>query len=389
MPEDKDLIRRDAEVLPPSADADGDVDEVLVQMSELIPRVVASMQLQNVRDADLAALTAEGLYAASAKRASRHDLLVLKMLKHAVSLFATFTRAIVFQVEGNFSEALTEIRKTLATSGDAIATVDEYATLPEREDELLDVWQPIFSIFPILFRGYDAYVRADAVGYQGDIRRYTEFLREAVTEFRRVDELPPHLNPMYLQLAGFCRTHADRLETRIRVFGAQPERRYLTPTGDKVFIIHGHDEAKWRELRDVLEDKLKLKTVVLKDEPGAGKTLIRKFEESAHDCSYAFALLTPDDFVEKNGKSYFQARPNVLLELGWFYGHFGRDRVCIVKKANTEMPSDLAGILSIDFHDKVSEGFVEIQEELKRVGVIKTRVSSGKRRAKRRGAGGG
>ena len=118
-----------------------------------------------------------------------------------------------------------------------------------------------------------------------------------------------------------------------------------------------------------------MKTVVLKEKPGAGEVLIRKFEQFADDCCYAFALITPDDFITKEGKSYFQARPNVLFELGWFYGHFGRDRVCIVKKAETEMPSDLAGILSIDFHNEISEGFVKIQDELQRVGIIKTRDS--------------
>jgi predicted nucleotide-binding protein len=81
-------------------------------------------------------------------------------------------------------------------------------------------------------------------------------------------------------------------------------------------------------------------------------------------------LLTPDDFVKKDGKSYFQARPNVLFELGWFYGAFGRNRVCIVKNVKTALPSDLGGILSIDFSDKVAEGYIQIQDELQRAGIV-------------------
>ena len=101
------------------------------------------------------------------------------------------------------------------------------------------------------------------------------------------------------------RGYADRLETRVEVTLLWPDFPVVHTTGHKIFIIHGHDEAKWRELRDLLEDRLKLKTVVLIDEPSASEVLISKFEESANDCCYAFALLTPDDFVEKEGKSYF------------------------------------------------------------------------------------
>jgi predicted nucleotide-binding protein len=118
--------------------------------------------------------------------------------------------------------------------------------------------------------------------------------------------------------------------------------------------------------------------VKLADEAGAGETIIKKFEDAAEDCCYAFALITPDDFIEKEGKSYFQARPNVLFELGWFYGRYGRDRVCIVKQGKTEMPSDLAGILTIDFQTNVSEGLLNIERELSRVGI--TGAARGKKR---------
>jgi hypothetical protein len=371
MTEDKELIPKGGEFVSPHAGGDTELDEVFTKMSELMQTAVASMQLQNIQNVELAARTAEAVYDTSKQHASPHDRLLLEIMKHVIWLFAPITRALVFQMEGRFSKARNELAKGLATSADAIATGEEYAQLPNPDKEVLQIYRPILSVFPIIFKGSDAYIRAEITGYQGNIRKYRELLQEAVTEYRQADKLPPSLNPMFLALVGLCTGIAERLETRIEVFGSEQEQCYQSPTGDKIFIIHGHDEAKWRELRDLLEDRLNLKTVVLKEEPGAAKALIQKFEEFADDCCYAFALLTPDDFVEKDGKSYFQARPNVLFELGWFYGHFGRNRVCIVKKAKTEMPSDLAGILSIDFHDKVSEGFMQIQDELKRVGVIK------------------
>ena len=66
----------------------------------------------------------------------------------------------------------------------------------------------------------------------------------------------------------------------------------------------------------------------------------------------------------------YQARPNVHFELGWFYGHFGRDRVAILKKAETDVPSDLRGIVSIDFHNSVVECFLQIRDELQQLGIV-------------------
>ena len=48
------------------------------------------------------------------------------------------------------------------------------------------------------------------------------------------------------------------------------------------------------------------------------------------------------------------------------------------------MPSDVAGILSIDFSDNVSEGFMKIEDELKRVGVIKAGAGEARRQEARR-----
>mgnify|MGYP001407079851 CR=1 FL=1 len=370
MPEDKELISLEGELVSTNNPDDTDLMELFNNMSEVIQKSLLGFVTQNIRDVDMTARTADALYNKGKALASPEELLVLDVLRHVATLYTPLTRAVVFQTEGRFSYALDEIAKGLVVSNEAIAIIREYALLPDADKDLIDTYSPIFSIFPILFSGMDACIRADIVGYQGNIRRYKELLRTAVQKYRQVEKLPSSLNEMFLTLVNMYSTIADRLETRAEFFASEQEQRYLIPTGNKIFIIHGHDEAKWRELRDLLEDQLHLSTIVLKEEPGAGEALIRKFEEFADECCYAFAILTPDDFVQKKGKSYFQARPNVLLELGWFYGRYGRDRVCIIKRANMEMPSDLAGILSIDFHNDISEGFVKIQSELQKAGII-------------------
>ena len=67
---------------------------------------------------------------------------------------------------------------------------------------------------------------------------------------------------------------------------------------ENVFLIHGHDEAKWRELKDILKSEFRLNPIVLLEQPDAGcKTVIEKFEHYAQTCSYAIAVFTPDDEV--------------------------------------------------------------------------------------------
>jgi predicted nucleotide-binding protein len=134
----------------------------------------------------------------------------------------------------------------------------------------------------------------------------------------------------------------------------------------KVFIIHGHDEAKRRELEAMLSTQFGLVPIVLVDQPNAGaNTIIEKFEHYAPKCSFAFALFTPDDQVTIGGSPYLQARPNVIWELGWFCAELGRTNVMLILKDGTEVFSDFSGIIQHRFKTNVTERFVEIQRDLR------------------------
>jgi predicted nucleotide-binding protein len=111
--------------------------------------------------------------------------------------------------------------------------------------------------------------------------------------------------------------------------------------------------------------------IILKDKPGMGRTVIEKFEQEAMDVGYAFVFLTAEDKITVGeDQSYNQARPNVLFELGWFYGRHGRNRVSILFKKGGKIHSDLEGINRIDFKDNIEEKFDEISNELKAAGLI-------------------
>lgn len=140
---------------------------------------------------------------------------------------------------------------------------------------------------------------------------------------------------------------------------------------ENIFLIHGRDEAKWRELKDIVQSEFRLNPIILVQQPDAGcKTVIEKFEHYAQTCSYAIAVFTPDDEVSTGSETYLQARPNVIYELGWFCGRLGRENVMLLLKKETSIFSDFGGIIQKRFAQNISEKIVEIRGDLVAAGVL-------------------
>jgi predicted nucleotide-binding protein len=140
---------------------------------------------------------------------------------------------------------------------------------------------------------------------------------------------------------------------------------------ENVFVIHGRDEAKWRELKDILKSEFRLNAIVLNEQPDAGcKTLVEKFEHYAQTCSYAIAVFTPDDEVTSSAETYLQTRPNVIYELGWFCGRIGRSGAMLLLKDGTSLFSDFGGIIQKRFVKNISEKVIEIRRDLVAAGIV-------------------
>jgi hypothetical protein len=116
------------------------------------------------------------------------------------------------------------------------------------------------------------------------------------------------------------------------------------PISNKIFIVHGHDDGARETVARFLE-RMGFEAVILHEQANQGRTVIEKVE--AHgDVSFAVVLLTPDDEGSvKGGVLEPRARQNVLLELGYFIGRLGRDKVCALKRGQLEIPSDFAGVV--------------------------------------------
>ncbi len=113
-----------------------------------------------------------------------------------------------------------------------------------------------------------------------------------------------------------------------------------------VFVVHGHDTATQVSVCRFLE-QLKLKPIVLAEQPDAGETIIEKLETHGSRAEYALVLLTADDLgrAVDDDELCPRARQNVILELGYFLGTLGRGKVRALYEEGVELPSDVSGWL--------------------------------------------
>lgn len=129
---------------------------------------------------------------------------------------------------------------------------------------------------------------------------------------------------------------------------AQAETSNQQVDDKKVFLVHGRDDGTLSTVARTLE-QLGLAPIVLQEQPNEGRTIIEKFEDYAGVVGFAVVLGTPDDEGRLIGEQELRPRmrQNVILELGYFAGKIGRDRVVALTKGDVEIPSDYAGVLRI------------------------------------------
>lgn len=134
---------------------------------------------------------------------------------------------------------------------------------------------------------------------------------------------------------------------------------------DQVFIIHGHDEGMKLNVQ-LLMERVGIDGVVLHEQLDNGRTIIEKLIGESIGAGYAIALLSPDDVTEEG---VFRARQNVILEIGYFIGLLGRDKVRLLVKGNIDIPSDLHGIIYEPF-DNAGNWKLKLLKEIQGAGII-------------------
>lgn len=117
----------------------------------------------------------------------------------------------------------------------------------------------------------------------------------------------------------------------------------------RVFLVHGHDDARKYELSGVIHALTGSKAVILHEQPSGGRSILEKLEAYAATTAFAVALLTADDVGRAKAEQSDtpRARQSVVFEAGYFAGRLGRARVVLLYEAGVEIPSDLAGIVYV------------------------------------------
>jgi predicted nucleotide-binding protein len=132
---------------------------------------------------------------------------------------------------------------------------------------------------------------------------------------------------------------------------ATPESPSTSVDLNKVFVVHGRDNGTKETVARFLEQQ-GLQPVILHEQPSRGMTIPEKLIANS-DVGFAVVLLTPDDLgrAKTDTEEKPRARQNVMLELGYFVGRLGRDKVCALLKDTVELPSDYVGVIYVNWDD--------------------------------------
>lgn len=141
----------------------------------------------------------------------------------------------------------------------------------------------------------------------------------------------------------------------------------------KIFIVHGHDTQALEQLELILR-RLELVPFILQNNDGGGNTIIDALELQIYEeAAFGIILMTPDDYgyakAKGNDATQPRARQNVILEMGMVLASLGRHRMAILKKGALEHPSDVDGVLRLDFNDHVKEVANRLATRMKKAGI--------------------
>jgi len=129
----------------------------------------------------------------------------------------------------------------------------------------------------------------------------------------------------------------------------------------KIFISHGRSSL-WNDVERFVRTQLEVDVVILKDQVNRGRTVIEKLEEETDECHYAIIVMTGED---EQADGSVRARQNVVHEIGFFQGKFGRENVLVLRQESVEEFSNIAGIVYEPFiGNNIQSTFERIRSEI-------------------------
>jgi Predicted nucleotide-binding protein containing TIR-like domain len=137
--------------------------------------------------------------------------------------------------------------------------------------------------------------------------------------------------------------------------------------GTNVFIGHGRSPL-WKDLKDFIQDRMRLPWDEFNRVPIAGFTNIARLSQMLDAAAVAFLIMTAED-EQADGKQH--ARQNVIHEAGLFQGRLGFERAILLLEDGCEEFSNVQGLGQIRFpKGNIAAIFEEIRKVLEREGLI-------------------
>ena len=184
---------------------------------------------------------------------------------------------------------------------------------------------------------------------------------------------PPHIKVQARitaahQPVAHCRELAGRLEKlAAHLFRVKQGEARAARVGTNVFIGHGRSPV-WRDLKDFIQDRLRLPYDEFNRVPVAGVTNIARLSEMLDAGACAFVIMTAEDELADGS---IQARMNVIHEVGLFQGRLGFTKAIVLLEEGCEEFSNIQGLGQIRFpKGNISAKFEEIRQVLEREGVL-------------------
>ena len=170
-----------------------------------------------------------------------------------------------------------------------------------------------------------------------------------------------HTTGVVVSLADLTRQAGSHLLRKGR------RRRNADTVGINVFIGHGQSGA-WRDLKDFVQDRLRLPWDEFNRVPVAGVTNIERLSEMLDSAAIALLVMTGED-EQNDGKLH--ARMNVVHEAGLFQGRLGFTRAIVVLEEGCEAFSNIEGLGQIRFpKGNIKAAFEEIRRVFEREGIL-------------------
>ena len=219
---------------------------------------------------------------------------------------------------------------------------------------------------------------------KNDTKTWTDYNKRRFTTLFDKSPLPDwHGEPVYyIELQSFGREIAEHkknisrwindLESiykQLEIYEELPSntQQTMNKKKKKYFIGHG-GSLVWRELKDFLENTLKLPYEEFNRIPQAGKTTSNRLKEMLESCYMAFLIMTGED---EHTDGTLHARENVIHEIGLFQAQLGYERAIILLEDDCKDFSNIRGITYIPFpKGNIRAAFEDIREVLKRESIL-------------------